>query len=175
MERYRVGQIMVDVVALSVDGPTGRVDLFPQTFALLVQLIRHAPDVCMTNDLVDSIWPDGFVGDQNLKQRVYQLRKAVSSLGVEVATVRGLGYRLDSDVLAIRRDEDIDRDPGASSGYDRARAMLDAMEHGKAVAILEQVVAVEPKWLRRARFSLGPTCGSASLVRPRVSYVRRSI
>ncbi len=144
VERYRIGEVTVDVATGSVAGPGGVISLYPQTFDLLVALIRGAPDTCKTADLIDVVSPGGFVSDQNLKQRVYQLRKALVPHGVDVTTVRGTGYRLEVDVERLQpgaRNEEI------VATYEQAVARVEALEHGKAVALLEEVVRGEPGWL----------------------------
>ncbi|MDJ0952195.1 MAG: winged helix-turn-helix domain-containing protein [Acidimicrobiia bacterium] len=144
VERYRIGNVTVDVATASATGPDGVVALYPQTFDLLVALIRGAPEVCRTVDLIEVLSPGGFVGDQNLKQRIYQLRTALGPLGVAVTTVRGIGYRLD---VAVARLEPEARNDAAVAAYEQAVALVDGMEHGKAAALLEEVVRNEPGWV----------------------------
>ncbi len=155
MDRVRVGDLTIDPRAGSVVGPDGRIELFPQTFRLLTELAGAAPEACRTVDLIDAIWPDGFVGDQNLKQRVYQLRRAVGDFGVEIATVRGVGYRLATAVepVEVALTTEAERDPAAVADYKRAIEFIDEMAHGKALALLLNVVAMEPDWVA-ARSSL---------------------
>ncbi len=150
MERYKVGGVAVDVSSVVVDTPTGGVELYPKTHALLVELIRAAPEICSTQDLLDRVWSDEFVGDQNLKQRIYQLRVKLGPFGVKIDTVRGVGYRLATAVEALRTGERTPptRDPRAVEDMSRATDMVDALEHGKAVILLENVLEREPRWLR---------------------------
>ncbi len=144
VERYRVGNVTVDVATASATGPDGAVALYAQTFDLLVALIRGAPDVCRTVDLIEVVAPGGFVSDQNLKQRIYQLRTALAPLGVVVTTVRGIGYRLEVDVERLEPEA---RNETILATYEQAIALVDAMEHGKAAALLEEVVRAEPGWV----------------------------
>lgn len=148
VEQYRVGDLTVDALRGAVRGPDGPVELYPQTLAVLLQLLRVAPEVCRSQDLLDSVWPGRFVGDQNLKQRVHQLRSRLAAFGVDVVTVRRVGYRLGTPVerLTGREGAPPRRGPRAESLIERARSHADGLEHGKAAALLEEVVALEPKW-----------------------------
>jgi len=105
------------------------------------------------------VWPDEFVSDQNLTQRVYQLRRLVEPLGVEIVTVRGVGYRLASavePVLTRTRPSPPRRDPTAAALYERALVLLDAGQIDKAVALLERVRDLEPRWVDvRTRLAWG--------------------
>jgi DNA-binding winged helix-turn-helix (wHTH) protein len=150
MERYKVGGVAVDVSSVVVDTPTGGVELYPKTHALLVELIRAAPEICSTQDLLDRVWSGEFVGDQNLKQRIYQLREKLGPFDVKIDTVRGVGYRLATAVNPLRTSKrtPTQRDPQAVEDMSRATEMVDAMEHGKAVVLLQSVLEREPRWLK---------------------------
>ncbi|GMQ94800.1 MAG: hypothetical protein BMS9Abin12_2308 [Acidimicrobiia bacterium] len=149
VERYKIGSLNVDAVSVIVASPDGDLSLYPKTHALLVELIRAAPDVCPSRSLMDTLWSDEFVGDQNLKQRVYQLRSQLGPYGIEIGTVRGVGYRLMTAVESIHDDwmPTTVHDAQADRMMIRATAMVDAMEHGKAVLLLEDVLAREPGWV----------------------------
>lgn len=147
-ERYEVGPLSIDVDDGTVVTATGALDLPPLTFRLLVLLVRASPNTARSENLLDELWPGRFVGDENLKQRVYRLRKALAPYGVEIETVRGWGYRMITPVRtsttpAVRSDD----------RYQSAMGFIDRLEFGKAAAVLEEVLADRPGF-DAARISL---------------------
>ncbi len=148
MERYRVGSLTIDADRGTVEGPDGRIDLYGRTIGVLIELVRAAPGVCRRQDLIDRVWRDTFVGDQNLNQRIYQLRSALGPAGVAIDTVRGTGYRLTTPVERVSWME------AASSEHDAEALrllaagveMFDAMDHGKSAVLLEAARDSDPRW-----------------------------
>ncbi len=111
-ERYRAGDLQVDVSAGVVMRGAETLELSPLTFALLAALVRQAPNIVRRQDLLTTVWPEEFVNDDTLSQRVRMLREALGDVAEErryVASVRGWGYRivppvarLEEQVQAIR-------------------------------------------------------------------------
>ena len=96
-ERYRVGDLVVDVGTGSVLRKRRRQDLPPLSFALLVSLLRRAPNIVRREELLSEVWPDVVVGDETLSQRVRLLRESLGDVAREpryVESVRGWGYRI---------------------------------------------------------------------------------
>ena len=96
-ERYRVGDLVVDVGAGSVVREGRRQDLPPLSFALLAMLLRRAPDIVRRDELLSEVWSDVVVGDETLSQRVRLLRESLGDNAREpryVESVRGWGYRI---------------------------------------------------------------------------------
>jgi adenylate cyclase len=96
-ERYRVGDLLVDAATGAVSREAHRLQLPPLSFALLVSLLRHAPDVATRKDLVEEVWDGALVTDQTLSQRVRLLRESLGDDTARpryVASVRGWGYRV---------------------------------------------------------------------------------
>lgn len=93
----RVGELEVDVEHGRVTCRGEPVGLPRLSVQLLVELVRAHPGVARSEDLVESLWPQGFMTESNLKQRVYLLRQALDDGADEpryVRTVRGWGYQL---------------------------------------------------------------------------------
>ena len=145
MERYRLGALTIDAGRKTVRGPDGELELYPKTVEVLIELVREAPSVSRRLDLIDRVWPEGFVVDQNLTQRIYQLRRALVPYGIEIHTVRGVGYRLDAEPERIESD-DLARRPAAVARYEEASELVDRNEVGKAVCLLEEARDLEPGW-----------------------------
>ena len=73
---------------------------------LLVALIRRAPQPVRRQELLETVWPNEFVNDDTLWQRVRLLREALGDVAEEpryVASVRGRGYKV---VPSVERLED---------------------------------------------------------------------
>jgi TolB-like protein len=71
------------------------------SFALLLALLRRAPEVARREELIDQVWEGTIVGDETLSQRVRLLRDALGDAAKEpryVESVRGWGYRAAAQV-----------------------------------------------------------------------------
>ncbi len=74
------------------------------SFDLFLALIRAAPNVVSTDDLVNEVWGDVVVNDETVTQRVKMLRDALAQDDDKqhyVETVRSIGYRLRPEVTII--------------------------------------------------------------------------
>jgi TolB-like protein len=106
VERYRLRDLVVDVGAGVVKRGQDALALSPLTFDLLVTLIRRAPESVRRQELIETVWPNEFVSEDSLWQRVRLLREALGDEAEEsryVASVRGRGYKL---VPSVERLED---------------------------------------------------------------------
>jgi len=77
-ERYRVGDLSVDVGAATVERDGEPLKLPGLSFDLLVALARHAPDVVDHDTLADEVWSQVVVSDETIMQRVTLLRRALA-------------------------------------------------------------------------------------------------
>ena len=96
-ERYRVGKFVVDTGAGTVTRGQETLTMSPLSFNLLVALVRQAPHMVRRQELLETVWPNEFVSDETLSQRVRLLREALGDATEEpryVASIRGWGYRL---------------------------------------------------------------------------------
>ncbi|HSN55774.1 MAG TPA: winged helix-turn-helix domain-containing protein [Candidatus Sulfomarinibacteraceae bacterium] len=96
IERYRIGDLLVDTATGTVARGDRRLHLPPLSFALLVAVLRRAPDVIKRDELIDEVWNGDLVSDETLSQRVRMLRESLedgSGSPRYLATVRGWGYR----------------------------------------------------------------------------------
>lgn len=76
------------------------VPLPPKAVELLELLVENAPRIATKQEIMDRLWPDGFVEDGNLTQYVYLLRKTFSAHGIgdAIQTVPRRGYRFTIEV-----------------------------------------------------------------------------
>ncbi|HUJ41124.1 MAG TPA: winged helix-turn-helix domain-containing protein [Candidatus Acidoferrales bacterium] len=72
------------------------VSLPPKSFETLLLLIRNSGHVLSKEELMNSLWPDSFVEENNLTQQISQLRRALGEAPdgqAYIETVPRLGYR----------------------------------------------------------------------------------
>jgi DNA-binding winged helix-turn-helix (wHTH) protein/TolB-like protein/Tfp pilus assembly protein PilF len=80
------------------------VALKPRVFDTLLYLTRHHGKVLEKDELMQAIWPDAFVEENNLNQNVSTLRRVLGEVPGEnryIVTVPGRGYRFAADVRTI--------------------------------------------------------------------------
>jgi len=90
-----LGDIAVDVSRREVRTPEGVVVLTAREFDLLAYLASHRGVVLSRRRLLDGVWGEGWYGDERtVDVHVRQLRKKLGD-DLALATVWGVGYRLD--------------------------------------------------------------------------------
>jgi pimeloyl-ACP methyl ester carboxylesterase len=78
------------------------VPLTGRAFDTLQVLVERAGTLLKQDWLIDRLWPDVIVEQNNLQYNISRVRKALAgSPGVEIQTVRSQGYRLVADVHEI--------------------------------------------------------------------------
>ena len=96
----RVGDLRVDRHAHRCWRGEEAVELSAREMAVLEFLMRRAGSVTTKSEILDNVWDYGFEGDPNIVE-VYigRLRKKIDDpFGARsITTVRGVGYRLESD------------------------------------------------------------------------------
>ncbi len=71
------------------------IDLSPTEFSLLHLLLRSPGRAFSRAYLLDTVWGETYVGgDRSVDNTVLRLRKKLGSLGEDIETVWGIGYRL---------------------------------------------------------------------------------
>lgn len=96
---------------LSSDGTVFDQDIAiaPLTWAVLHQLVSHAPDRVSIDKLIELCWENAVVSDETVVQRIALLRKTLEKHGAapsSIESVRGVGYRWVSDVFEVPPDEE---------------------------------------------------------------------
>lgn len=107
MESYRFGAFVLDGAdhRLLRDGVV--VSLTPKTLDTLFALIRNRHRVVDKDELMDLLWPDAVVEENNLAQAISALRKALGDSPIihrVIATVPGRGYRFVAPVREAGRE-----------------------------------------------------------------------
>ncbi|MFC4348489.1 response regulator transcription factor [Kordiimonas lipolytica] len=88
--------LSLDVVALTAQANEVSVSLHEKEARVLALLLDAAPEVVSTADISYALWGDEPPESGALRTHIYNLRKAVSGLGLPdmLKTVRGKGYAL---------------------------------------------------------------------------------
>ena len=107
----------IDPSLNSVTGPAGINRLEPKVMHVLVCLVEHAGEVVPKERLMQSVWPDTFVGDDVLTRCISELRRAFGDDVKElrfIQTIPKNGYRLIAGVSS-RGEQKPRRDKKVSS------------------------------------------------------------
>ena len=98
---YEFGPFRVDLALQRLERGGAALPLPPKAFDLLVLLARNTDRVMAKSELIETLWPNTFVGEANLTQHVYTLRKALGDQPngqPYIDTVPRRGYRLAAEV-----------------------------------------------------------------------------
>jgi len=78
--------------------------LTPKVFDTLLALIENSTHVLTKKELMQKVWPDSFVEENNLAQNISILRKALG--GEYIRTIPKRGYRFVADVTTLGDEEE---------------------------------------------------------------------
>jgi len=107
-ELYEFGPFRVDAQRELLFRSGEPVALTTKTFRILMVLIRHGNEIVTKDDLMKTVWPHTFVGEDNLSRHIFMLRKVLGESPQDhryILTVPGQGYRLAENVYAITEHE----------------------------------------------------------------------
>ncbi len=104
VETVTIGALVLDSAAHRVTWQGQPVKLGPTEFKLLNYLMKHPERVHNRAQLLDKVWGDHvFIEERTVDVHVKRLREALGGAGVMVETVRGAGYRLTAQPVALSR------------------------------------------------------------------------
>src|ERR1044071_629750 len=109
---YAFDDFRIDAVKRQLLRMDEFVHLPPKVFDTLLKLIEHRGRVLDKDELMEAIWSDTIVEENNLTQNISAIRKALGENRGEhryVVTVPGRGYRFVADVREVKTN-------GASNG-----------------------------------------------------------
>src|ERR1041385_8712301 len=98
---YLFGVFRIDVSERVLFGEKGAISLTPKAFDTLLFLVENNNHTLGKQELIETIWPDSFVEENNLAQNISILRKALgqTSEGQDyIQTVPKRGYRFAAEV-----------------------------------------------------------------------------
>lgn len=90
-----LGELHIDLAGRTVSIAGAPVELTPKEFDLLSMLAEQPGRAYSREYLLQRIWGDEYVGfDRTVDTHVVRLRKKLGSMGDRIATVWGVGYKL---------------------------------------------------------------------------------
>src|SRR5512132_3141369 len=98
--RIRFGDFVLDSSTRQLERGDEPVHLTGKAFQLLVLLAGERPRVISKKEIYDTLWPDVYVQEANIKNLVAELRAALGSEAIR--TERGAGY-----AFALEADEEL--------------------------------------------------------------------
>jgi len=115
-ETFLFGDIKVEPLRhrILIDGEERPVE--PLVMRILVRLAKDAGSVVTRDELIESVWPDGFAGDASLSRAVWGLRKALdddADAPRYIETIPRVGYRLIPDIDRPNRSTEQQPDEAA--------------------------------------------------------------
>jgi pimeloyl-ACP methyl ester carboxylesterase/DNA-binding winged helix-turn-helix (wHTH) protein len=99
---YSFAMFRVDLVERLLFKEDREVPLTPKVFDTLLVLLENSSHVLTKQELMQKVWPDSFVEENNLAQNISVLRKAIGEEFIQ--TVPKRGYRFVGDV-SVNQDE----------------------------------------------------------------------
>src|SRR5205809_2903086 len=102
---YEFDQFRIDVAErlLLQDGTP--LPIPPKAFDILLALVQQSGHVLEKRELIESVWPDTFIEENNLTQYISSLRKALGDDRREqryIETVARRGYRFLAPIRAVQ-------------------------------------------------------------------------
>ncbi|MFT3744190.1 MAG: winged helix-turn-helix domain-containing protein [Pyrinomonadaceae bacterium] len=104
--RFRFDEFELDCAKRQLLREGEPVPLKSKTFDLLQYLVENHGKLVTKSDLLDHVWPDQFVEENNLTVQISALRK-VFGAGQFIATVPGKGYKFIADVSAGETSDEL--------------------------------------------------------------------
>jgi pimeloyl-ACP methyl ester carboxylesterase/DNA-binding winged helix-turn-helix (wHTH) protein len=107
---YEFGHFRINVSERTLSGRDGIVSLTPKAFDTLLLLVENSGHVLGKQELMEKVWPESFVEENNLAQNISVLRKALGEGAGDakyIETVPKRGYRFVHEVRETW-DESVD-------------------------------------------------------------------
>ena len=157
---YAFDSFVVDAgkSVLSREGQS--VPLTPKAFEILLVLVRNPGRVLKKEELLEEVWPDAFVDENNLPRNISSLRKALGEGPAEhkyIVTLPGQGYRF---VAEVRQLESPNGTPSRSL---LEGVPLEPAKSEPAIAVHEEAVRSEPAPSKPRSISLLVVCACLAL------------
>src|SRR3954468_22752354 len=107
---YIFGIFRIDVTERLLYGGKGVVPLTPKAFETLLVLVENCGHVLGKEELMQQVWPDSYVEENNLAQNISILRKILTERagGMKyIETVPKRGYRFIAQVTEVGASTDV--------------------------------------------------------------------
>jgi len=162
-EIYEFGKFRLDVSEhklLRLSGPTNG-SIPEKAFLTLVHLVRNDGALLTKDELLETVWPDTSVEENNLVKTIYSIRRFLDDIRENpeyIETVPKHGYRFVADVKRIEAGETLTKrveqprssSPSRSPAYDlylRGKVKVGNVKKEETVAaikLLEEATAIDP-------------------------------
>lgn len=106
MTSYRFGPFRLEKEQLMLSLGQAPIALGPKVVETLLALVEHPGQVLSKSELLERVWPEGFVEEANLAQNIYVIRKALRLHWDwdAIETVPRRGYRFTAPVTLERHE-----------------------------------------------------------------------
>jgi TolB-like protein/DNA-binding winged helix-turn-helix (wHTH) protein/Tfp pilus assembly protein PilF len=108
-ELYEFSRFRLDVSERLLLRDGKRVSLTDKAFDTLCVLVRRKGELIGKDELMNEVWTDSIVEENNLDQKISMIRQALGERGKAkekfIETVRGRGYRFLPEVRRVRSEE----------------------------------------------------------------------
>jgi len=136
-ELYEFDKFRLDVAERLLSREGERVPLSEKAFDTLCALVRRGNHLVRKDELLNEVWPDAIVEENNLDKNISLLRQVLgerTGKGKFIETVRGHGFRFVPEVRAIEEEEK-GKKPSKESGTAAGSVLVGApMTEPSAVA-----------------------------------------
>src|SRR4051794_12690606 len=108
MKTYRFGPFSLDPVQGILSAGLHEIPLGGKPFETLCFLVENAGRVVSKGELIDRVWPDSHVGENNLAQHISLVRKTLAACDPKteyVQTMARRGYRFAAAVETVGNGE----------------------------------------------------------------------
>ena len=143
---YGFGPFRIDTVERTLLCHERPVQLTPKVFDTLLALVESSGHVLGKNELMQKVWPDSFVEENNLAQNISVLRKVLGE-GAEglkyIETVSKRGYRFVADVEELWDEPEEDARLVVRERT-RARVLIEEEDDDETGQDLQQLVKQIP-------------------------------
>jgi len=95
---YRFEDLELDPARRRLSREGAPIPVAPKAFDVLCYLVANSGRVIPKEELLQAIWPDSFVEENNLPQSISGLRKVLTDRASCIATVPGRGYQFTASV-----------------------------------------------------------------------------
>jgi DNA-binding winged helix-turn-helix (wHTH) protein/Tfp pilus assembly protein PilF len=117
---YEFGPFRLDPRRGLLSRGAREIHLTAKGYATLLFLVERAGSLVARDEILASLWPEGFIEPANLTQTIYVLRKSLEDSGGKlIETVTGRGYRFTQSVRCVSNP-----DPARLSRAARAKATV---------------------------------------------------
>ena len=103
-DTVQLGELSLDAATYRVTHAGRELKVGPTEFKLLHYLMKHPERVHTRGSLLDRIWGDHvFIEERTVDVHVKRLRESLGVAGTMIETVRGAGYRLTAQQVAMAK------------------------------------------------------------------------